>query len=223
LDNVSSCFRRTVFMLSVLVAALSAIAQSVPTDMVNGLKWRLIGPFRGGRVVAVAGVPGDSTTFYFGGVNGGVWKTTDAGTVWIPIFDGQPVGSIGAIAVAPSDPRTIYVGTGESDIRSNLASGIGVYKSVDGGSTWTHIGLEETRQISRIVVDPRDSNVVYVGALGHAYGPNAERGVYKSVDGGTHWTKVLDVGLDIGISDLAICSANPHLLFAGAWHSHRPP
>jgi photosystem II stability/assembly factor-like uncharacterized protein len=203
--------------------AVSAIAQSVPPELVNGLKWRLIGPFRGGRVVAVAGVPGDSTTFYFGGVNGGIWKTTDAGTVWTPIFDKQPVGSIGAIAVAPSDPKTIYAGTGESDIRSNLSSGNGVYKSVDGGSTWTHIGLDDTRQISRIVVDPRDPNVVYVGALGHAYGPNEQRGVYKSADGGTHWAKVLDTGTEIGVSDLAICSRNSQLLFAGTWHTHRPP
>src|SRR6204780_1724463 len=134
--------------------ALSAVAQPVQSELADGVKWRLIGPFRGGRAVAVAGVPGDSTTFYFGGVNGGVWKTTDAGTVWSPIFDSQPIGSIGAIAVAPSDPKTIYVGTGESDIRSNLASGIGVYKSTDGGATWTQIGLEETRQISRIGGDP---------------------------------------------------------------------
>jgi photosystem II stability/assembly factor-like uncharacterized protein len=189
----------------------------------DGLKWRLIGPFRGGRVVAVAGVPGDSTTFYFGAVNGGVWKTTDAGTVWEPIFDKQSVGSIGAIAVAPSDFRTIYAGTGESDIRSDLSSGNGVYKSNDGGSTWTHVGLEDTRQISRIVIDPRDRNVVYVGALGHAYKRNEQRGVYKSVDGGAHWAKVLDKGQEIGISDLAICSGNPQLLFAGAWSAHRPP
>ena len=174
-------------------------------------------------MVAVAGVPGDSTTFYFGSVNGGVWRTTDGGTVWTPIFDRQPVGSIGAIAVAPSDSKTIYVGTGESDIRSDLSSGDGVYKSIDSGVTWTHIGLEETRQISRIVVDPRDANVVYVGALGHAYGPNQERGVYKSADGGTHWSKVLDAGPEIGVSDLAICSGNGQLLFAGTWHSHRPP
>ncbi len=174
-------------------------------------------------MVAVAGVPGDSTTFYFGGVNGGIWKTTDAGTVWTPIFDKQPLGAIGAIAVAPSDTKTVYAGTGESDIRSDLSSGNGVYKSVDGGSTWTHIGLEETRQISRIVVDPQNPNVVYVGALGHAYGPNEERGVYKSTDGGTHWTKVLDAGSEIGVSDLAICSGDPQLLFAGTWHTHRPP
>jgi photosystem II stability/assembly factor-like uncharacterized protein len=163
---------------------------------------------------------GDSTTFYFGAVNGGIWKTADAGTVWKPIFDKQPIGSIGAIAVAPSDPNTIYAGTGESDIRSDLSSGNGVYKSIDAGSTWTHVGLDETLQISRIVVDPRDPNVVYVGALGHAYGPNEQRGVFKSVDGGTHWGKVLDEGSEIGISDLAICSGNPQLLFAGTWNGH---
>src|SRR5258708_19929610 len=126
----------------------------------NGLKWRLIGPFRGGRVVAVAGVPGDSTTFYFGGVNGGVWKTTDAGTVWTPIFDNQPVGSIGAIVVAPSDPKTIYVGTGESDIRSNLSSGNGVYKSVDGGAAWTHLVLDATLHIPRLAHTPLDPNLL---------------------------------------------------------------
>jgi photosystem II stability/assembly factor-like uncharacterized protein len=201
---------------------MPAITQSAP-ELTNGLKWRLIGPFRGGRVVAVAGVPGDSTTFYFGAVNGGIWKTTDAGTVWSPIFDSQSIGSIGAIAVAPSNPKTIYAGTGESDIRSDLSSGNGVYKSVDGGSTWSHIGLEDTRQISRIVIDPQNADIVYVGALGHAYGPNEERGVYKSVDGGTHWDKILDAGRDIGISDLAICSGNPQILFAGTWNAHRPP
>ena len=217
------CWLGRIRNLLFLLLAASAVAQSVPPEFMSGLKWRLIGPFRGGRSVAVAGVPGDSTTFYFGGVNGGVWKTTDAGTVWTPIFDKQPISAIGAIAIAPSDPKTIYVGTGESDIRSDLSSGDGVYKSMDGGDTWTHIGLEETRQISRIVIDPQDSNIVYLGALGHAYGPNANRGVYKSEDGGSHWTKVLDAGPDTGISDLAICSRRPQLLFAGAWHAHRPP
>jgi photosystem II stability/assembly factor-like uncharacterized protein len=221
--NLRSYFQQGFIALFVLLLAGSAVAQSVPPQLMNGLRWRLIGPFRGGRVVAVGGVPGDSTTFYFGAVNGGVWKTSDAGTVWMPIFDSQPVASIGAIAVAPSDSKTIYAGTGESDIRSDLSSGNGVYKSIDGGSTWTHVGLEDTRQISRIVVDQRDPNVVYVGALGHAYAANEQRGVYKSVDGGTHWTKVLDVGSEIGISDLAICSSNPQLLFAGTWNSHRPP
>src|SRR5277367_5332212 len=203
-----SGFRDVIVALFFCLLAGSAVAQSVPPELMNGLKWRLIGPFRGGRAVAVSGVPGDSTTFYFGAVNGGIWKTTDAGTVWSPVFDKQPVGSIGAIAVAPSNPKTIYAGTGESDIRSDLSSGKGVYKSTDGGSTWTHIGLEDTRQISRIVVDPQNANVVYVGALGHAYGPNEQRGVYKSVDSGAHWTRVLDLGPEIGISDLAICSGN---------------
>jgi photosystem II stability/assembly factor-like uncharacterized protein len=203
--------------------AVAVVAQPVPPELMNGLKWRLIGPFRGGRVVAVAGVPGDSTTFYFGAVNGGIWKTTDAGVVWSPIFDGQPVGSIGALAVAPSDPKIIYAGTGETDIRSDLSSGNGVYKSTDGGSTWTHIGLEDTRQISRIVIDPQNPSIVYVGALGHVYGPNEQRGVYKSVDGGMHWTRVLDLGPEVGISDLAISTTTAQLLLAGAWHTHRPP
>ena len=223
MDKLRSCVHRIFIALIVLSLPGSAVAQSVPPQLMSGLKWRLIGPFRGGRAVAVAGVPGDSTTFYFGAVNGGIWKTTDAGTVWRPIFDNQPVGSIGAIALAPSDPKMIFAGTGESDIRSDLSSGNGVYKSSDGGSTWTHVGLENTRQISRIVVDPRDPKIVYVGALGHAYGPNEQRGVYKSVDGGAHWAKVLDQGPEIGISDLAICPGNPQLLFAGAWNSHRPP
>ena len=200
-----------------------SVGQAVSPRLFNGLRWRLLGPFRGGRVVAVAGVPGDQTTFYFGAVNGGIWKTSDAGSVWTPIFEGQPTGSIGALAVAPSEPSTIYAGTGESDIRSDLSSGNGVYKSIDGGRTWVHLGLEETRQISRIVVDPQDSRVVYVGALGHAYGPNAERGVFKSVDGGLHWLHVLAQGPEIGVSDLAISSGNPHLLFAGTWHTQRPP
>ena len=158
-------FRRFIWSVIVLVA-VSVSAQSVAPELFNGLKWRLVGPFRGGRVVAVSGVPGDSTTFYFGAVNGGIWKTTDAGTVWTPIFDGQSVASIGALAVAPSDPKIIYAGTGETDIRADLSSGTGMYKSVDAGQTWTHIGLDETRQIGRIVVDPQNPDVVYVGALG---------------------------------------------------------
>jgi photosystem II stability/assembly factor-like uncharacterized protein len=212
-----------VLSLTLRLLTIAAFAQPVPPELINGLKWRLIGPFRGGRAVAVAGVPGDSTTFYFGSVNGGIWKTTDAGVVWTPIFDGQPVASIGALAVAPSDSKVIYAGTGESDIREDLSSGNGVYRSTDGGATWNHMGLEDTRQISRIIIDPQNPNVVYVGALGHAFGPNEQRGVYKSVDGGGHWTRVLDLGSEIGISDLAMCSSAPQLLFAGAWHVRRPP
>jgi photosystem II stability/assembly factor-like uncharacterized protein len=221
LDKFASRAHRQILLF--LVLAISAVAQTVPSELLNGLKWRLIGPFRGGRVVAVAGVPGDSTTFYFGAVNGGIWKTSDAGIAWTPIFDGQPVASIGALAVAPSDSKTIYAGTGESDIRSSLSFGNGVYKSGDGGQTWLHLGLEDTRHISRIVVDPQNPDLVYVGALGHVYGPNEQRGVYKSSDGGKHWTKVLDQGPEIGASDLAICSGHPQLLFAGMWHTWRPP
>jgi photosystem II stability/assembly factor-like uncharacterized protein len=217
------CLSRRIHACFFLLLAAAAIAQPVSPELLGGLKWRLIGPFRGGRVVAVAGVPGNSTTFYFGSVNGGIWKTTDAGVVWKPIFDGQKVGSIGALAIAPSDSNVIYTGTGESDIREDLSTGNGVYKSVDGGATWNHIGLEDTRQISRIVIDPQNPNIVYVGALGHVYGPNEERGVYKSVDGGAHWTRVLDLGSEIGVSDLAMCSSTPQLLFAGAWHTWRPP
>jgi photosystem II stability/assembly factor-like uncharacterized protein len=218
-----SCLNRRILTFLFLFFAVVAFAEPVSPELMNGLKWRLIGPFRGGRVVAVAGVPGDSTTFYFGSVNGGIWKTTDAGVVWSPIFDGQPVGSIGALAVAPSDPKIIYTGTGETDIREDLSSGNGVYKSTDGGSTWKHIGLEDTRQISRIAIDPQNANIVYVGALGHVYGPSEDRGVYKSVDGGGHWARVLGLGPEIGISDLAMCASAPQLLFAGAWHTRRPP
>lgn len=217
-----SCLNRALPACFFLLLTVAAVAEPVPPELVNGLKWRLIGPFRGGRVVAVAGVPGDSTTFYFGAVNGGIWKTTDAGVVWSPIFDGQPVASIGALAVAPSDPKIIYAGTGETDIREDLSSGNGVYKSTDGGSTWKHIGLEDTRQIGRIVIDPQNPSIVYVGALGHVYGPSEDRGVYKSVDGGAHWARVLVLGPEIGISDLAMCSSAPQLLFAGAWHTRRP-
>lgn len=206
-----------------LGAAGVASAQAVPPRDFSALHWRLIGPFRAGRVVAVAGVPGSSTDFYFGSVDGGVWKTGDAGTVWKPIFDGEPVASIGAIAIAPSDPKILYVGTGESDIRSDLASGDGVYRSTDGGRTWRNAGLKDSRQISRIMIDPVDPNVVYVGVLGHAYGPSAERGVYKSSDGGQTWKHVLDRGPDVGISDLALASGRPNILFAGAWNAHRPP
>lgn len=210
-------------VVSAFACTFSLPGQTVPQDLFNNLKWRLIGPFRGGRTVAVAGIAGDPVTYYFGAVNGGIWKTTDAGAVWAPIFDGQPVASIGALGVAPSDPKTIYVGTGESDIRSSLSFGDGVYKSTDAGRTWVHLGLDNTRHISRIAVDPRDANTVYVGALGHVYASDDARGVYKSIDGGTHWTKVFDQGANIGVSDLAICSGDPNVLFAGTWQTRRPP
>ncbi len=210
-------------LICMLPLGAQTIAQTVAPQLFGDMKWRMIGPFRGGRAVAVGGVPGAGNTFYFGAVDGGVWKTTDAGTVWKPVFDNQPVASIGALAVSISNPNVIYVGTGESDIRSDLASGAGVYKSADGGETWTYAGLRETRQISKIVIDPANPDVVYVGALGHAYGPNPERGVYKSSDGGATWKRTLDKGPQTGVADLAIAAAKPSVLFASLWNAHRPP
>jgi len=157
----------------------AALAQSIPESAYGALHWRLIGPHRGGRVLAVAGIAGDPATFYFGAVDGGVWRTANAGVTWDPLFDGQPIASIGAMAVAPSDPRIIYVGTGEASIRSDITYGAGVYKSSDGGATWHALGLEETRHIGKVLVDPANPDVVLVAALGHAYGPNAERGVFR--------------------------------------------
>ena len=151
-------------------AARAASAGPVDTALFQDLHWRSIGPFRGGRVLAVEGAPDDPRRFYFGAVNGGVWKTDDAGRTWTPIFDGQPVGSIGAIAVAPSAPGTLYVGTGEADMRSDIAQGVGMFKSTDGGVSWSAIGLKDTQAIARIAVDPRDPGTVLVAALGHPYG-----------------------------------------------------
>ena len=217
--------RSSVGLILLLLVATNVpvVAQSVPPELFSGMQWRLIGPFRGSRVVAVSGAPGDAATYFFGAVGGGVWKTPNAGVTWAPLFDGQPIASIGALAVAPSNAEVIYAGTGESDIRTDLSSGDGVYKSTDGGKTWANVGLRDSRQISRVVVDPKNADVVYVGALGHAYGPNPERGVYKSTDGGKSWTHVLDKGPEIGVSDLAMATGNPGTLFAGTWQAHRPP
>ena len=187
------------------------------------LRWRLVGPFRGGRVLAVTGVPGEPEHFYFGSVNGGVWETIDAGRTWQPIFDGQPVGSIGALAVAPSDPNVIYVGTGEADMRSDIAQGDGMYKSVDRGKTWTHIGLNDSQQIGRVFVHPADANVVFVAALGHPYAANAERGVFRSKDGGKTWTKVLGPNDSVGAIDLALEPGNPSTIYAALWATRRTP
>ena len=202
---------------------LAARSPRVDPSVYSGLTWRLIGPFRGGRVNAVSGVPGQPTTFYFGSVGGGVWKTIDAGRTWQPIFDSQPVASIGAIGVAASNPNVVYVGTGEADMRSQISYGNGVYKSSDAGRTWTHLGLDDTRQIGRVAVDPTNPDIVFVAALGHAYGPNAERGVYRSKDGGATWQKVLYHGDSVGAIDVAIDPRNPKVVYASLWNTRRPP
>src|SRR5262245_12770031 len=166
--------------VSVLTTLFPLAAQQLDPSLYSGLRWRMIGPFRGGRSNAVAGIPGQPNVYYFGSVGGGVWKTTNAGETWQPIFDGQPIASIGALAIAASDPNVIYVGTGEADFRSDLTYGDGMYKSTDGGKTWRHIGLRDSQHIARVLIDPRDPNTVLVAALGHAYGPNPERGVFRS-------------------------------------------
>jgi hypothetical protein len=206
---------------SLLVTAVWG--QQVPQKLFDHLEWRLLGPFRAGRAVAVGGVGGDSPVFYFGSVDGGVWKTENAGMVWRQKFDSQPVASIGAIEVSPSDPKTIYVGTGETDIRSDLASGDGVYRSTDGGETWQNVGLKDTRQISKVVIAPNDPETVYVGALGYAYGNNPDRGVYKTTDGGSTWKKIFYLNDATGVADLAIVKDHPDTLFACMWDAHRPP
>jgi photosystem II stability/assembly factor-like uncharacterized protein len=193
------------------------------TPLFSGLRWRMLGPFRGGRVDAVCGVVGRPNEFYFGHVNGGVWKSIDAGRVWEPIFDSQTVASIGALAVAPSAPDTIYVGSGESTLRDSVGYGNGVYKSTDAGKTWTHLGLDDTQHIGKIAVDPRNPNVVFVAAIGHLYSPNAERGVFKSVDGGKSWRKVLFKNNDVGAVDVVIDPTNSRVVYACLWNTRRPP
>jgi photosystem II stability/assembly factor-like uncharacterized protein len=188
----------------------------------NLMKWRCIGPFRGGRVVAVAGDTGDRNVFYFGACAGGVWKTTDGGTYWSNVSDGYfNTSAIGALEVAPSDPNVIYAGTGETAIRIDVSHGDGVYKSTDAGKSWTHIGLSDTRYIAKIRVHPQNPDIVYVAALGHAFGPNAERGVYKSVDGGQTWKQVLFKSDKAGGIDLSIDFNNPRILYAATWETYR--
>ena len=190
----------------------------------RSLRWRLIGPFRGGRAVTAAGDPHRRLVFYFGSCAGGLWKTEDAGITWKNISDGSfNSASIGAVAVAPSDPSVVYVGTGEAHIRGNVVAGDGVYKSTDGGRTWTHIGLSDTRHIGRIRVHPSNPDLVYVAALGHAFGPNAERGVFRSQNGGRTWEKVLYRDEDTGAIDLALDTINPRVLYASLWQTRRGP
>jgi photosystem II stability/assembly factor-like uncharacterized protein len=207
---------------AVLCLATAAQAQVEPSQYA-GLQWRSIGPFRGGRALTASGVPGQPDHFYFGSVNGGVWESLDAGRTWKPIFDSAPVGSIGALAVAPSAPNVLYVGTGEADMRSDIAQGQGVFKSLDGGKSWSSVGLQDTQQIGKILVDPRNPEVVLVAALGHPYGPNAERGVFRSEDGGKTWTKTLYRGPDVGAIDLAFEPGHPDVVYASLWSTRRPP
>jgi photosystem II stability/assembly factor-like uncharacterized protein len=196
-----------------------------PKSPFEGMKYRLVGPFRGGRVLAVAGVPGQDDTYYFGAVAGGMWKTTDGGLNWHPLWDkfAEASPSVGAIAIAPSDPNTIYVGTGEACIRGNIVMGNGVYKSTDAGKTWKYSGLRDTYSIGRMIVHPKDPNVVYVAALGHPFGSNTTRGVFRSRDGGKTWQRILFVDDKTGAIDIQFDQTNPNILFAGMWQAVRKP
>lgn len=201
----------------------TAAAPDQITALYSGLRWRMLGPFRGGRVGAVSGVPGRPNEFYFGAVNGGVWKSIDAGRVWTPIFDSAPVASIGAIAVAPSAPDVVYVGSGESTLRDSVSFGNGVYKSLDAGTTWTHMGLDDTQHIGKIAVDPKNPDNVFVAAIGHLYAPSAERGVFRSRDGGRTWTKVLYRDENVGAVEVVIDPTDSNVVYAGMWNTRRPP
>ena len=209
--------------LLMLVFVAHALGQQYSESLFDGMKWRLIGPFRGGRALAVAGIPGDPNTYYFGAVAGGMWKTTDAGDKWVPVFDKQDISSIGAIAVADSDPNVVYAGTGEACIRGNISYGNGVYKSVDAGKTWTNVGLKDSEHIGAVIIDPRNPNIVLVAALGHAYGPNTERGVFRTRDGGKTWEKVLYKDDKTGAIDVVFDPNNSNIVYAALWQVMRTP
>src|SRR5215831_6362933 len=191
----------------------------------HGLTWRAIGPYRGGRVLAVSGVIGDPHIYYFGGVGGGVWKSTDGGLNWRPMTDKTKdmSPSIGAIAVAPSDPNVIYAGTGEACIRGNIVAGNGVYKSIDAGKTWSFVGLRETRAIGRVIVHPKNPDIVFVAALGHPFGPNTERGIFRTTDGGKSWSKVLYKDENTGGIDVSFDPNNANVIYAALWQARRSP
>jgi photosystem II stability/assembly factor-like uncharacterized protein len=209
----------------VLVAVPQSPAADEPPDpaLYASLRWRMIGPFRGGRTIGATGVPGQPNVFYVGVNNGGVWKTTDAGRTWMPIFDDQPTGSVGALAVAASNPDVLYVGSGEGLQRPDLSTGDGVYKSTDGGKTWKNVGLRDGQQISAVLIDPKDPDRVFVAVLGHPYGPNKERGLYRTTDGGKTWKQVLAKDENTGAVALAFDPANAQTVYAVLWESRQGP
>jgi len=217
--------RRVIVCIISLISIFATLAPAQQFDpmLYQELRWRLIGPFRGGRSVAISGIQSQPNVFFMAANNGGVWRTTDYGRTWNPIFDDQPTGSIGALAIAASNPDVIYVGSGEGLRRPDLSTGDGIYKSLDGGRTWKHLGLRDGQQIGAIIVDPHDPNRVFAGVLGHPYGPNAERGVFRSLDGGLTWEKVLYKDENTGAIDLEFDPANPQTVYADMWASRRPP
>jgi photosystem II stability/assembly factor-like uncharacterized protein len=209
--------------ISVLLSVGSTTAQQVPENTYQDLHWRMIGPFRGGRTRAATGVPNQPNVFYIGQVNGGVWKSDDSGRTWNPIFDHESTQSIGAIAVAPSNPNIIYVASGEGLHRPDLSVGNGIYKSNDAGKTWTHLGLRDGFQIPALAIDPRDPNKVFAAVLGHPYGPNEERGLFRSTDGGQTWQKAIYKDENTGASDVEIDPSNPDVMYASMWEAREGP
>ena len=217
------CHRRVQFLLYFLGAFAVSQAQVPDTALFSNLRWRMIGPHRGGRTVGGCGVPQQPNVFYIGVNNGGVWKTTDFGRTWNPIFDSQATGSVGDVAVAPSDPNIVYVASGEGIQRPDLSVGDGIYKSTDAGKTWTHLGLAAGQQMGGLAIDPRDPNRVFVAVLGHPYGPNPERGVYRSTDGGQHWEKVLYKDENTGAVQVTIDPVHPQIIYADLWAGRQGP
>lgn len=217
--------KRSIFFLIILISPFSnqSIAQTFDASFFNSMKWRMIGPHRGGRTVGAVGVPQQPNVFYIGVNNGGVWKTTDYGRTWNPVFDKESTGSIGTIAIAPSNPDIIYVGSGEGLQRPDLSTGNGIYKSTDAGKTWTHLGLENGQQIPKIAVDPKNPDKIFVAVLGHPYGPNEERGIYRSADGGKSFKKILYTNENVGGDDITIDPSNPDIIFATMWESRLGP
>jgi len=223
----SSCKWLVTFSAILVLFGIGSVAAGQQAEfnprLYEGLRWRCIGPFRAGRTVAAEGVPGKPNVFYMAPVDGGVWKTVDFGRTWKPIFDGEPTQSIGSLAIAASNPQIIYVGSGEGLQRPDLSIGDGIYKSTDGGRTWIHLGLREGEQIPRIIVDPHDPDRVFVAVLGHPYGANEQRGVFRSTDGGKMWQKVLYKGPDVGAMDLAFDPTNAQIIYADLWSARQVP
>lgn len=213
----------TITCFAVDTPPAAARPQDSSASIISEMRWRNIGPYRGGRTRAAAGVPSQPNVFYIGSVGGGVWKSDDYGETWTPIFDDQDTGSIGAIAVAPSDPNVVYVGCGEGLPRPDLAVGDGMYKSADAGKTWSHIGLNDAQQIANIAIDPHDPNKVFAAVLGHPYGPNDQRGIFLTTDGGANWKKVLGPDENTGGSDVQIDPSNPRVVFASLWSTRQAP
>ena len=216
-------FKKISFTVIVFIFWYAVSAQQNDSVYFNQLRWRSIGPYRGGRTVGAAGVPHQPNVFYIGVNNGGIWKTTDYGRTWNSIFDAESTGSIGTVAVAPSDPNIVYVGSGEGLHRPDLSVGNGIYKSTDAGKTWMHLGLKDGQQIPKIAIDPKNPDRVFVAVLGHAYGPNKERGIYRSLDGGNSFQKVFYIDENTGGDDVAIDSSDPNIIYATMWQAQEGP